>query len=130
MMGMPEFTDPLTLKKYNSFTDGLKSIRNNLQAKLGETQKVYEFVDETKQVAVFGIGLKNDENGEKSFLSIIGETHLAAMPYEIILQGNKATMLHGRYRFALHWPELTMATFTKIMSTPAYVEETLEALCE
>ena len=52
------------------------------------------------------------------------------MPYEIILQGNKATMLHGRYRLALHWPELTMGTFMKIMSTPGDTEDTLEALCE
>jgi hypothetical protein len=50
------------------------------------------------------------------------------MPYEIILLNNKATMLHGRYRFALHWPELTMKTFTKIMSSPGDVEDAMKAL--
>ena len=52
------------------------------------------------------------------------------MPYEIILQGNEATALAGKYRFALYWPELSMTTFMKIVSTPGYVEDVLEDLCE
>ena len=58
------------------------------------------------------------------------EDHLAAMPYEIILENNMATMLHGRYRLALHWPELTMGTFMKIRSAPGDIEDALESLCE
>ena len=84
----------------------------------------------TKKVAVFGIGLLDKEEGEPNFLPKIGEDHVAALPYEIILQDNKATMLHGKYRIALHWPELTMGTFMKIMSTPGDIEDVLEALCE
>ena len=79
---------------------------------------------------MFGVGLQSSEDGESYFLPKIGEDHAAALPYEIILQGNKATMLHGKYRIALHWPELTMGTFMKIMSTPGYIEDTLEGLCE
>ena len=74
------------------------------------------------------VGLLDREEGESHFLPIIGEGHVAAMPYEIILVNKKATMLHGRYRFALHWPELTMKTFTKIMSSPGDVEDAMEAL--
>ena len=50
--------------------------------------------------------------------------------YEIIVQDNTASMLHGRYRFALHWPELTMKTFTKIMSTPGDVKEFMEKITQ
>jgi hypothetical protein len=39
-------------------------------------------------------------------------------------------MLHGKYRFAIHWPELTMSQFMKISSTPGDVEDMLEALTE
>ncbi len=67
---------------------------------------------------------------KKKFLPIIGEDHIAAMPYEIILQGKELTMLHGKYRFALLWPELEMGTFMKIMSTPGDVEDMLEGLSE
>ena len=98
--------------------------------KKGNTVQVYKLVYQNKKIAVFGVGLKSKEDGESHFLPIIGTDHAAAMPYEIILQGNKATMLHGKYRIALHWPDLTMGTFMKIMSTPGDIEDTLEGLCE
>ncbi len=127
---MPYFTDPVELNEFTSFEEGLETITKNLEAKKGNTVKVYRIVYKNQKVAVFGIGLLNKEEGEPSFLPKIGEDHVAALPYEIILQGNKATMLHGKYRIALHWPELTMGTFMKIMSTPGDIEDALEALCE
>jgi hypothetical protein len=127
---MPYFSDPVTLNEFSSFEEGLKVIENNLKAKKGNTVEVYKLVYANEKVAVFGVGLQNKEEGEAHFLPIIGEAHVAALPYEIILQGNKATMLHGKYRLALHWPELTMGTFMKIMSTPGDIEDALEAVCK
>jgi len=127
---MPYFTDPVELNEYSSFEEGLKIIENNLKAQKGQTVEVYKIIYPNKKVAVFGVGLRSKEDGESVFLPIIGEDHVAAMPYEIILQGKTATMLHGKYRIALHWPELTMGTFMKIMSTPGNIEDTLEALCQ
>lgn len=127
---MPYFTDPVKLNEYASFEEGLKIIENNLKAQKGKTVEVYKIVYKNEKVAVFGVGLQSKEDGESVFLPKIGQAHLAALPYEIILQGKKATMLHGKYRIALHWPELTMGTFMKIMSTPGDIEDTLEALCE
>ena len=129
MMGMPYFDDPVELAEFSSFEEGVKIIRNNLNAGKGHTVKVYENILTGKKIAVFGVGLHDKNTGESNFLSIIGEDHVAAMPYEIILMDKEATMLHGRFRFALHWPELTMGTFTKIMSTPGAVEETLGGIC-
>ncbi len=127
---MPYFTDPVELNEFASFEEGLKIIEDNLKAKKGNTVQVYKLVYQNKKVAVFGVGLKSKEDGESHFLPIIGADHAAAMPYEIILQGKKATMLHGKYRIALHWPDLTMGTFMKIMSTPGDIEDTLEELCK
>jgi len=127
---MPYFTDPVKLNEFASFEEGLKIIEDNLKAKKGNTVQVYKLVYQNKKIAVFGVGLKSKEDGESHFLPIIGADHAAALPYEIILQGNKATMLHGKYRIALHWPDLTMGTFMKIMSTPGDIEDTLEGLCE
>ena len=127
---MPYFTDPVKLNEFSSFEEGLETITKNLEAKKGNTVKVYRIVYKNEKVAVFGVGLLDKEEGEPNFLPKIGEDHVAALPYEIILQGNKATMLHGKYRIALHWPELTMGTFMKIMSTPGDIEDVLEALCE
>jgi len=127
---MPYFDDPDDLENYDSFEEGLKIIRANLKEGKGNTVKVYEQVFADKKIAIFGVGLLNKEEGEAHFLPIIGEDHVANMPYEIILQGTEATMLAGKYRIALFWPELTMGTFMKIMSTPGDIEDTMEGLCE
>lgn len=129
-MMMPYFTDPVELKEFSSFEEGVKTVENNLKSQKGATRMVYSLKFSDEKVAVFGIAFLDEEKGEKQFLPVIGEDHLAAMPYEIILEGKKATMLHGRYRLALHWPELTMGTFMKIRSTPGDFKDAFEALCE
>ena len=127
---MPYFTDPEELIEFTSFEEGVKIIENNLKANKGNTKMVYKLIYTSEKVAVFGVGLLNKEDGEPNFLPIIGEAHAAALPYEIILQDKEATMLHGKYRIALHWPDLTMGTFMKIMSTPGDIEDKLEAICQ
>lgn len=130
MMGMPKFDAPVELNEFSSFKSAVATINANLAKKKGASLKVYEIIDEEKEIAVFGVGFLDKEKGEGHFLPIIGEKHIAAMPYEIIVQGKQATMLHGRFRFASHWPELTMGTFTKIMSSPGDVEDFMRALTE
>lgn len=127
---MPYFTDPIKLNEFSSFEEGLATIEKNLKAKKGYTTQVYKIIYKQQKVAIFGIGLRSTKDGESYFLPKIGQDHAAALPYEIILQGKKATMLHGKYRIALHWPDLTMGTFMKIMSTPGDIEDTLEGLCQ
>jgi len=128
MVFMPRFSDPVVLNEFSSFNEGLTTINKNLESGRGNTTKVYELVLPEDEIAVFGIGLLDTEEGEAHFLPIIGEENIAAMPYEIILQGSEATMLHGKYRFALHWPELSMGKFMEIMSTPGDVEDFMEEL--
>jgi hypothetical protein len=127
---MPYFDDPIELESYSSFEEGLDFIRKKISESGDEIKLVYEIVNDSKQTAVFGIGLLDAEEGEPHFLPIIGERHIAAMPYEIILQQYDATMLHGKYRFALYWPELTMGEFMKIMSTPGDVEKEMESITQ
>ena len=129
MMGMPYFDDPVELKEFSTYDQGRQTILNNLKAN-SDMVLVYELKVTGKDISVFGIGLLNKEEGEAHFLPIIGDRHIAAMPYEIILDGKEASMLHGRFRFALHWTELTMGTFTKIMSSPGDVEDFMEKLTE
>jgi len=130
MMMMPYFDDPVELNEFNSFSEGVDVIMKNLETQKGNTKKVYELILEDQEIAIFGIGLLDPEDGEEKFLPIIGESHIAAMPYEIIIQGKEATMLHGKFRFALFWPELSLGEFMKISSTPGNVEDFMEALTE
>lgn len=128
MAFMPYFDDPVELKTFESFEQGLNTIHKNLNAGKNNTVKVFELVLGDKQMAVIGIGLLDKEDGEAKFLPIIGEENIAAMPYEIVLMGKEASILHGKFRFALHWPELSMGQFMKISSTPGDVEDFMEAL--
>ena len=127
---MPYFTDPDQLATYASFDEGLSIIRKNLTDHKMNTLQVFEQVFPEQKIAVFGVGLMDSATGSSHFLPIIGESHMAAMPYEIILQGDKATALPGKYRLALYWPELTMGTFMKIMKTPGQIRNTLKAVAE
>ena len=129
MAGMPNFEKAVELADFDGFKQGVAAIQKGLSAK-GATVKVYEIINEEGKTALFGVGLADPEKGEAHFLPIIGESHVAALPYEIVLQGNKATMLHGRFRFALHWPELTMGTFMKIKSSPGDVEDAMKGIFE
>ena len=128
-IGMEYFDDPVNLAEYESFEKGLETIRQNLADKKGGAFEVFSLVRSDAKVAVFGIGLGDEKTGEKFFLPKIGEHHLAALPYEIILMDGKATMLHGRFRIASHWPKLSMVfgkfSFAKIMSTPKAIKKTM-----
>jgi len=129
MMMMPYFDDPVELNEFSSFEEGLKTIRKNLKAGVGHTVRVFEQTFDGKEIAVFGVGLWDKEDGEAYFLPVVGESHIANLPYEIILQGKEATMLHGKYRIALYWPELKMGTFMKISGTPGDIKDMMEAVC-
>ena len=127
MFGMPYFDDQIELEEFSSYEEGKKIIESKLENTPGITH-VYTIQDPTRKVTIYGIGLVDQKIGEKHFLSIIGQEHVAALPYELILEDDEALMLHGRFRFALYWPELTMGTFTQIMSTPGDCEDLLEKL--
>ncbi len=61
----------------------------------------------------------------------IGTNKLTAfLPYELLVLNDKAYMLHGRFRIALSFPDLTMGTFMKIVSTPGNIEDMLESVTQ
>jgi len=127
---MPDFDDHVNLKTFNTFEEAVQTIEGNLIKNLKTTKLVYKEVFQSEKAAVYGVSLIDLKAGENHFLPIIGEEHIAAMPFEIVIQNNTVSMLHGRYRIALFWPDLTMGTFMKIMSTPSYIEETFKSLCK
>ncbi len=128
MTMMPYFDDPIELETFSSFEEAIATIDKNLAAKKGNTKKVYKLSYKSLKKAVYGVALLDKEEGEAYFLPIVGKKHFTAMPYEIVVTDKEVTMLHGKFRFAMYWPDLTMGTFTKIMSTPGNVEDTFEEL--
>lgn len=131
MFGMEYFQDVVELTEFSSYDVG-KSIIESKLSKGGDTQKVYAYEVPGQKLKLYGIALSG-ESGEEHFLPIIDIStpkHTAFLPYEILLMGNTAVMMHGRYRIALAFPDLTMTTFSKIMSTPGKIEDLMRSVTE
>jgi hypothetical protein len=124
----PGFDDMLVVMEFSSFESGVETIQKNLQARKDGTFKVYELIFNDKKIALFGIGLQDPRKGEANFLKLLGVTHLAALPYELILVGNNALILQGKYRFPLYWSDLTISDYRKIYKTPRDIEETMKSI--
>ena len=131
MFGMEYFEDVVDLTEFSSYAVG-KSIIESKLAKGGDTRLVYAYEVPGQDLKLYGIALSG-EFGEEHFLPIIdigSPKHTAFLPYEILLMGDTAVMLHGRYRIALAFPDLTMTTFSKIMSTPGNIEDLMRSVTE
>ena len=131
MFGMPYFEDVVLLTEFSKYSVG-KSIIESKLSKGGDTELVYSFEIPGQDLKIYGIAL-GGETGESHFLPIIDlgqPKHTAFLPYEILLMGNTSVMLHGRYRIALSFPDLTMTTFSKIMSTPGEIEKLMRSVTE
>ncbi len=123
MFGMPYFDDVVIIKKKTDYQTIIKKINKNLKREIGGIKKVYQIDYPAKHLTLFGIGLLG-EKGEKLFLpkiDIQNPKHITFLPYELLVMENKVVMLHGRYRIALSFPDLSMGTFMKIVSTPGYI---------
>ena len=128
MLGMPYFQDNIELNTFSDYEEAKSTIDNNLSKGINGIKKVYSVELADKNIKLYGIGLSG-ENGESKFTPIIdfgNPKHTAFLPYEILLLDNKAYMLHGRFRIALSFPDLSMGTFMKIVSTPSDINNLLE----
>lgn len=132
MMGMPYFDDTEELKEFDSYKSAVVKIDANLKKGVPNAKLVYKVSIPGKDLTVYGIALSG-ENGEGKFLpkiDISTPQHTAFLPYEILVMGDEVHMLHGRFRIAVSFPDLSMGTFTKIMSTPGDIEDMMELIVE
>jgi hypothetical protein len=140
-MLMPYFDDIDVLNTYPDYETGVKTVEANLAAGKGGTVMVYRIDLEGREVSVFGVGIpqgdgpdSGDKDTDKEILDIIDFQEIrstAYLPYEIMVQGNQAIALRGRYRIAVHFPDTSMAGahgFTKIMSSPGGIKKALQAV--
>ena len=126
MLGMERFDSGNSeLSTHASFEDALKSVQDNLSKGTGNTSRVYEVVMADRKLAVFGVAMNDPGDGESIWLNKIGPDHIAGMPYEVFIVGNKVYALYARYRIALAWPALGMGQFMGIISTPDAIRNTL-----
>jgi len=125
MFGMPKFDDVVELNEFASYEDAV----NTVDEKLASTDNfIYSVEFPEEKIKLYGIAIEG-EKGEEHFLPIVDilePQHTAFLPYELLIVDKEAVMLHGRFRIALSFPDLTMMTFSKIMSTPGDIKDTLK----
>ena len=132
MFGMPYFDDTKELGAFESHEAAIAQIEKALKAGQPGVKLVYRYDVPGTKLSLFGFALSGDK-GETNFMpkiDISTPKHTAFLPYEFLVMDNEVHMLHGRFRIALSFPDLTMGTFTKIMSTPGDIEDLLKQLVE
>jgi hypothetical protein len=141
MIGMPYFNQVDVHGKYPDYATAVAAVEKGLAAGKGGTRKVYRIDLPGKEVSVFGVAIatgdginQGDKDTDKEIMDIIDYQDLratACLPYEIMVEGNEAMSLRGRYRIALHFPDTRMAGahgFTKIMSSPGGIKAAFNAV--
>jgi hypothetical protein len=129
MMMMPYFTDPIVLGKYESQEAAVAAMEKGLSEKRGHSVKVYRVDIPGKKETVFGVGLTAGEAADLRVISTIdtgARHHTPHFPYEVLITDGTVRMLHGKFRIAQSWPDLTMGTFMKISKTPDAIEAALK----
>lgn len=126
MFGMERFDSTNSeIATHASFEEALKTVQDNLAKGVGHTSRVYDVVMADRKLAVFGVALNDSGDGEGAWVNKIGADHIAGMPYELFIVGNKVFALYARYRIALAWPALGMGQFMGIINTPDAIRSTL-----
>ncbi len=128
MMMMPYFTDPVKLASYPTQEAALQAVEANLAARKGGAFKVYRVDLPGKKESVFGVGLTEGDGADARIMKIIDQGELkqtAHLPYELIVSDGTVFMLHGKFRIAVNFPDLTMGTFMKISGAPSAIEDSL-----
>jgi len=129
MVLMPYFDDQVELAKYKSHEEAVQAVERNLAAGKGGTVKVYRVDLHGKKESVFGVGIKDGDGSDAAVMKTVdfGELKQTAhLPYELIISDGTVYMLHGKFRIALDFPDLTMGTFMKISGAPSAIENALK----
>jgi hypothetical protein len=113
MMGMPYYEDMIEL------AEG-EDLAKNLESKADVVFKL-----KVGEATLYGIAMNN----EKEFVNAIDAApHAAFLPYMVLIEDNKAFMLHGKYYLAISNPLLSMGDFMNISSTPGDIEDYITTL--
>ena len=131
---MPYFDNPEQLGSLDSHAAAVAKINENLAAGKGGVSNVYEIKIPGKDETLIGVAIKEGAAADKSIMEKIdvhGTRHTAHLPYEILVSGEKAYTLSGKFRIALSFPDLSMmgaGSFMEIMDAPPAIKDSLSAL--
>lgn len=133
MIGMQYFDDPSKLAKYGSYQEAVQAVASGIAAGKGGVSQVYRIDLPGKDETVFGVKLTQGCSSDEFIMSKIdfkSPRSTAHLPYELLVSGGDVYALHGRFRIAIDFPDLSMMganSFASIMCAPGEIEGALTA---
>ncbi len=131
MMAMPYFDDVDELASFESHAAAVQHIEQRLAAGTAGAKQVYRIDIPGQDQTLFGVALSSGDGADAKVMSATDTgtlKHAAHLPYELLVTGNKAIALPGKFRIAVSFPDLSMGTFMKISSAPGAIRDTLAAV--
>jgi hypothetical protein len=128
MFAMPYFDDVDELGSFPSYGEAVTTIEQRLKAGAAGTRFVYRIDIPGKGETVFGVGIGSGEGADEAVMGVTDTgdlKHTAHLPYQILVTGNKAIALPGKFRIAVSFPDLGMGTFMRISNAPGAIQQTL-----
>ena len=102
-----------------------KNLLKNLENNAG---KNIVFKLQMKNSTLVGVAMPT-KDGESAYIpEIKGEKNAAFLPYMILIEDNKAKIMHAKYYLAIAYPNLSMGEFMSISSTPDAIQDYLTSL--
>ncbi|AKH19432.1 hypothetical protein [Sedimenticola thiotaurini] len=129
MMFMPYFDDQVELASFDSYQAALDAVEAGLAAGRGGVGKIARVDVLGKDESLFSVSVTEGAGADGAVMKIIDQgelRHTAHLPYELLVSGKRVYMLHGKFRIAQSFPDLTMSTFMKISDAPDGIEASLK----
>ncbi|WOJ97844.1 hypothetical protein R0137_04525 [Congregibacter brevis] len=133
MMMMPRLKDHDLLGSFNSHAEALATIRQNLETNQNKLNPVFEVAIPGQEEVLFGVGIGSGDGNDSDVMATTDSAelkHTAHLPYGLLVSGADVYALAGKFRIALAFPDLGMATFMKISSAPGAIRESLGSLAD
>ncbi|MHB8834474.1 MAG: hypothetical protein ACYC9Y_02010 [Candidatus Methylomirabilia bacterium] len=130
MMLMPYFEDQVELGTFASHADAVAKLEAGLAAS-AEAKSIYRIDVPGTEQSLFGIAILAGAGADVTVMKITdtgAPRHTAHLPYEVLVAGGRVLMLHGKFRIAQSFPDLTMGTFMKISGAPDGIAKVLGGL--
>ncbi len=130
MILMPYFNDQVVLGTLASHADALAKLEAGLAASK-EAKLIYRIDVPGTEQSLFGIAILAGDGADETVMKIAdtgARRHTAHLPYEVLVAGGRVLMLHGKFRIAQSFPDLTMGTFMKISGAPDGIAKVLGGL--
>lgn len=127
---MPYFDDEVLLGTFASRLAAAAKLEAGLAASR-DAKLIYRVDIPGTEQSLFGIAILAGEGADSTVMRITdsgARRHTAHLPYEVLVSGGRVTMLHGKFRIAQSFPDLTMGTFMKISGAPDGIAKVLGGL--